>query len=62
MSEPIVTCDMQLVISLCNVFECFYFDLNPAFLKTAKLDEKKRFINFVFVFSYVWSIAISVKE
>ena len=44
------------------MFECFFFDLNPHFLKNAKPDEKKRFINFVFVFSYVWSIAITVRE
>lgn len=62
MSEPIQTCDMQLVISLCNVFECFLKDLNPAIIKHDKPENKKRFMNYVFVFAYVWSICITVKE
>ena len=44
------------------MFECFIFDLHPGYIKSAKLDEKKRYINFVFVFSYVWSMAITVKD
>ena len=63
MREPIPTCDLQLVISLCNMFECFLFDLNPAFLKSLEKPELlKRYINYVFVFAYVWSMCSTVSE
>lgn len=63
LSEPIVTCDMQLVISLCNMFECFIFDLHAGYIKNhAKAKEVERYIVFVFVYSYVWSMAITVKD
>ncbi len=44
------------------MFECFIFDLHPGYIKHAKMEERKRYINFVFVFAYVWSMAITVKD
>lgn len=61
LSEPIVTVDLQLVIGLCQLFESFLYDLG-GFAKIDRADQKKRFINHVFTFSFVWSMCVTVHE
>lgn len=60
MSEPIATVDLQLVKSLCNLLECFLtekFGFKP---QTEKIDSSKKFIMYVFSFSFIWSVGASV--
>ena len=61
MKEPIVTCDLQLVSSLCNLIECFLSE-SYGFKKGEKYEVKKRYIDHAFAFAFIWSIGATVYE
>eukprot|EP01022_Parablepharisma_sp_SALTPOND_P016111 TRINITY_DN2328_c0_g1_i1.p1 TRINITY_DN2328_c0_g1~~TRINITY_DN2328_c0_g1_i1.p1 ORF type:complete len:2092 (+),score=299.17 TRINITY_DN2328_c0_g1_i1:7740-14015(+) len=58
LNEPIKTVDLQLVASVCNFLEVF---LTPKYCKGDK-NYKKKVMQIIFVFSYVWGLAGSVDE
>jgi len=58
LKEPIKTVDMQLVASVCNFLEIF---LTPTYLEGDKLLKKKK-LQLIFVFSYVWGLSGSIDE
>ena len=59
--EPIVTVDIQITSSFCNLLECF---LNKKFGFKAheKFENKKRYLALIFAFSYIWSFGTTVYE
>lgn len=61
MKEPIVTCDLQLVASLCNLIECFISD-EYGLKRGEKPDIKKRYLEHAFAFAFIWSICSTVHE
>jgi len=61
MKEPIGTCDLQLVASLCNLIECFVSD-DYGFKKGERPDFKKRYLDHAFAFAFIWSMCVTVHE
>lgn len=49
------------MISLCNLFESLLFDLH-GLNSNERVDYKKRFINHIFTYSFVWSMGATVHE
>lgn len=61
MSEPIITSDLQLVVSLCNLLEAF-ISRDFEFKSTDKIENKKKFITYSFTFAFTWSIGATVYD
>ncbi|KAL4487471.1 hypothetical protein ABPG72_006991 [Tetrahymena utriculariae] len=61
MKEPIATCDLQLVNSLCNLIECFISE-EYGFKKNERPDFKKRYLDHAFAFAFIWSMCSTVNE
>ncbi len=55
-SEPFETVDLQLVIGLCNLLESFLKDRDCAIYKLNKLENRKRFLNYIFGYSFIWTV------
>ena len=60
-NEPINTTDLQLVISLCNLLDCFLTKLF-GFKIYENPEYKKKFILFAFAFACIWSVGASITE
>lgn len=54
--------DLQLVISLCNLLETFLLSKDCGIYKLSKLDNKKRFMNYMYGYSYVWTMGLTIYE
>lgn len=61
MKEPIATCDLQLVMSLCNLIECFVSE-DYGFKKGERPEFKKRYLDHAFAFAFIWSVGATVHE
>lgn len=59
LKESIPTVNIQQVASICNFIQALLTPQN-GFRDKLKLDEKKKFINSVFAFSYAWGMGGSL--
>jgi dynein heavy chain, axonemal len=59
--EPIPTVDLQLVVSLCNMIECF-LSKGSSIKSIEKFELKKKYVYYVFAFSTIWSLGCTISE
>jgi len=59
--EPIITVDIQIISSFCNLLECF-LNKKFGFKANEKFENKKRYLSLIFVFSFIWSFGTTVYE
>jgi len=61
MSEPIATCDLQLVKSLTNLLEIFLSE-EYGYKRNEKIEKMKTYISFSFAYAFTWSFGASVYD
>lgn len=59
--EPIMTVDIQIVTSFCNLLECF-LNKKFSFKASEKFENKKRYLALIFAFSFIWSFGSTVYD
>ena len=59
LQEPVTTTDLQLIQTLCNFLDAFISE-SFGFRTKEKPDNKKKYISYVFAFSFTWSLCGSV--
>ena len=59
--EPIMTVDIQIISSFCNLLECF-LNKKFGFKANEKFENKKRYLSLIFAFSFIWSFGATVYE
>ncbi len=61
LKEPIKTTDLQLVVSLCNLLESLV-NTKYGLRIDMKQAEKQRYLNYAFIFGFIWSMGASVYD
>ena len=60
-TETIATVDLQLVVSLCNLLECFLSE-KYGFKPKDTNENIKRFISYAFALCLIWSLGITISD
>jgi dynein heavy chain len=61
MKEPIKTTNLQLVVSLCHLLEALV-NIKYGFRLNMKQVEKQRYLNYSYIFAFIWSMGASVYD